>query len=376
MNAMTPTWTIGTEEQAYISSALQAVSRSFALVIPMLEAPLDSSVGVAYLLCRVADNIEDCTELFSWKQERFVEFKRILHAPHTASTVLKEWSAHPWPGLTDDERDLMGREGGLLLWQLLASMPASHRSTIARWAEEMAVGMERFLAPAPNDLVAVHQNTRILRESETLDLYCYYVAGTVGHMCTELVVEHYHLDEAAIPILNHHCEAFGRALQKTNIFKDFWKDLQRGVSYLPVSWMQQVEGAPLFGEGAPRLWVREVIAHIWSELDLAVDYVLALPYEATGYRQFCLRAILPGYETLMWSLSMLDELFTSRHHIKISRARMMECLQWASDMDTNNARLLEYRDQRRRERDELLQLTPVLGATHHTFTHPSTRVSA
>jgi phytoene/squalene synthetase len=42
---------------------LPDVSRTFALTIPVLERPLSGSVCVAYLLCRIADTIEDRNDL-------------------------------------------------------------------------------------------------------------------------------------------------------------------------------------------------------------------------------------------------------------------------------------------------------------------------
>jgi farnesyl-diphosphate farnesyltransferase len=42
---------------------LANVSRTFALTIPLLPLPLRDWVGNAYLLCRIADTIEDDPEL-------------------------------------------------------------------------------------------------------------------------------------------------------------------------------------------------------------------------------------------------------------------------------------------------------------------------
>src|SRR5512147_1483877 len=38
---------------------LPEVSRTFALNIPVLPSPLDEVVTIAYLLCRIADTVED-----------------------------------------------------------------------------------------------------------------------------------------------------------------------------------------------------------------------------------------------------------------------------------------------------------------------------
>src|SRR5512138_2491092 len=93
---------------AYLERHLSSVSRSFALVIPFLETPLRHYLATAYLLCRVVDNIEDCTQPAAWKQQRFAEFLRLLRHPRDASAVLSQWQEESWPALSDQEWRLMG----------------------------------------------------------------------------------------------------------------------------------------------------------------------------------------------------------------------------------------------------------------------------
>src|SRR5512145_447243 len=93
---------------AYLEQHLGSVSRSFALVIPLLEMPLQHYLATAYLLCRVVDNIEDCTQPAMWKQQRFAEFMQLLRDPREASAVLSRWQDEAWPALSDKEQRLMG----------------------------------------------------------------------------------------------------------------------------------------------------------------------------------------------------------------------------------------------------------------------------
>src|ERR1700692_4577865 len=51
--------TAGLPDEAYQDHILPHVSRTFALTIPQLPAPLRTPVTNAYLLCRIADTIED-----------------------------------------------------------------------------------------------------------------------------------------------------------------------------------------------------------------------------------------------------------------------------------------------------------------------------
>ena len=48
-----------TADLAWQHAILQEVSRTFALTIPQLPSGLRDVVGNAYLLCRIADTIED-----------------------------------------------------------------------------------------------------------------------------------------------------------------------------------------------------------------------------------------------------------------------------------------------------------------------------
>ena len=121
-------------EKQYLSDEMEKVSRSFALVVPTLEEPFNYYTATAYLICRVVDNIEDCTQPFVWKERRFQEFHHLLDEPAVASEILTIWSQELWPGLTQDEAAMMSEVTGLALWQIYARIPDAERSAIRRWA--------------------------------------------------------------------------------------------------------------------------------------------------------------------------------------------------------------------------------------------------
>ena len=76
------------------------------------------------------------------------------------------------------------------------------------------------------------------------------MAGTVGHMSTDLLIEHYGVGSDTAQRLRAMAEACGRGLQKTNIVKDFAKDLNRGMCYLPDRWLQEAVFAVGIGGSA------------------------------------------------------------------------------------------------------------------------------
>ena len=56
---------------AFQGRFLEEVSRTFALTIPQLPPPLYIAVGNAYLLCRIADTIEDEPKLTPEQKQPF-----------------------------------------------------------------------------------------------------------------------------------------------------------------------------------------------------------------------------------------------------------------------------------------------------------------
>jgi farnesyl-diphosphate farnesyltransferase len=329
-------------EAGYLADTMTRVSRSFALVVPNLEAPLNHFMAVAYLICRVADNIEDCTQPFPWKQRRFQELCQLIEDPAGAPAILAAWDRERWPGLTPDEEGMMGSRGGLILWQLYARIPGSSRACIRSWVSEMADGMLRIEDPEQHPRFEVQGNVRTLADEADYNEYCYYVAGTVGHMATELSAIYYGLGQEVGNRLSATCEACGRGLQKTNIVKDFAEDLERGVSYLPYAWHREADFAPLSLAGAPAWWKRRVIDDVLEELHTASEYVRALPYSAAGYRMASLMCLLPAYQTLLAAANRHKTLFTAGHSVKMSRPAMLQCGRDARQMLADNGAILSY----------------------------------
>ena len=67
----TPSRLINQNDTAVQDSILPLVSRTFAMTIPLLPQSLRLSVTNAYLLCRVADTIEDTSHLPTKKKTVF-----------------------------------------------------------------------------------------------------------------------------------------------------------------------------------------------------------------------------------------------------------------------------------------------------------------
>ncbi|AFZ56043.1 squalene/phytoene synthase family protein [Anabaena cylindrica FACHB-243] len=330
------------EQKKYIEEYMNKVSRSFALVTPCLEEPLDAFMSIAYLIFRVADNIEDCQKPFEWQRCRFNEFKRLLKEPNVAPDILSNWSFDDWWGLNTDQKELMTLEHGLMLWKIYALVPDSVREIIARWAEAMVEGIEKILDDQQKPLMVTRNGVRILAEENDYSSYCYFAAGTVGLMGTELAIDHYQFNTDTAKGLLSHSQTCGQALQKTNIVKDFPEDLANGICYLPDVWIQEADNLPLLLKGAPKKWTQKILGNVMTEINNSVSYVIDIPYEAVGYRLASLMCLLPAYQTLLSAAEQHDKLFTPEHSVKISRSCFSKCMEDAKFMVRDNNALLDY----------------------------------
>ena len=70
-------------EEAILDRLLQSSSRTFALTIPVLPEPLQAQIGLAYLLLRAADGIEDATQVDASRRARILaDFVGVLEYQH------------------------------------------------------------------------------------------------------------------------------------------------------------------------------------------------------------------------------------------------------------------------------------------------------
>ena len=89
-----------------------------------------------------------------------------------------------------------------------------------------------------------------------------------------------------------------------------------------------------------------MLGDVTAELQMATEHVLALPYEAAGYRMASLLCMLPAFETLLLAAQQRELLFTDNHHVKISRQTMAQCVQLAQQMVNDNVAVEQYSRQR------------------------------
>lgn len=293
---------------------LAGVSRTFALTIPALPDDLRDVVTNGYLLCRIADTIEDDPALPVERKERLHrEFYEAVIGERDpvpfAEALARDLADRPLPA----ERALI-RDMPLVI---LATRRFGERqaAAISRCVRIMCEGMSRY---------QTGREGRGLRDIEELHAYCYHVAGVVGEMLTDLFCEHAPEIAARRSDLKARAVSFGQGLQMTNILKDVWDDLDRGFCWLPRDVFARagfdlrdlVRGKGVESAGFRRA-LGELIALAQAHLHDALEYVLLIPERQAGIRRFCLSALFMAILTLR----KVDRRrgFVSSREVKISR---------------------------------------------------------
>jgi farnesyl-diphosphate farnesyltransferase len=302
----------GHSDEAYQEQILPSVSRTFALTIPQLPPDLSRSVTNAYLLCRVADTIEDEPHIAPpdtlLYMERFSDaVAGVADAQALGSDLADKLSQWTIPA----ERELIMNLARVI--RVTRQLPMRQQAAIRRCVDTMCHGMHQF------------QRTASVRGLDTvadLDSYCYYVAGVVGEMLTELFCSHSPDIEQHRAALSRLAPSFAQGLQMTNILKDVWEDRSRGACWLPqevfarhgvdLSHLTAETGGKGFAAG-----VHELVGLAHAHLRNALEFTLLIPARETGIRRFCLWAI--GLAVLTLKRIAANPGFTQGSQVKVSR---------------------------------------------------------
>jgi farnesyl-diphosphate farnesyltransferase len=319
---------------------LPQVSRTFALVIPGLPEPLDQAMTVVYLLCRIADALEDETR-GDGLEALFDTLADLVKLGPGWEPRARSFARRACAALREEAPEAEARllaETATVLGTLAALPPWAHPH-IVRCVRIMTEGMKqsqpRYSArggvEAPPDLQSLFQ-------------YCYDVAGVVGEMLTGLFVAWSHRVSAHQAALTPRSIAFGRALQLTNILKDVREDLDRGICWLPRD-MMAVHGlepallaSPSHRSRAVAL-MGEMVAVTRKSLAEGFEYALALPADEPRLRRFCLCPIFFSVMTL--NLVEANPSVFETQPVKISRETVKTLMQLIQERVTSDAALRE-----------------------------------
>ncbi|SFP35765.1 farnesyl-diphosphate farnesyltransferase [Nitrosomonas cryotolerans] len=300
------------KDEQYQDYILQGVSRTFALTIPQLPEALSRVIGNAYLLCRIADTIEDDNALTPEQTRRL---SNVFIEVVCGNIAAEEFVEELFPLLSDHtipaEHELIKNTPAII--RVTHSFNASQRVALERCIRIMGRGM------------ADYQDTETLaglKDLSALNQYCYYVAGVVGEMLTELFCDYSEKINRNKPALMELAVSFGQGLQMTNILKDIWDDRRRGACWLPqdiflkegfdLSQLRPGSSDERFQAG---LGVLLGVAR--QHLQNALAYTCMIPPEEKGVRRFCLWALGMAILTLNKINQHRD--FNEARQVKITR---------------------------------------------------------
>ena len=299
-------------DEAYQDRILPHVSRTFALTIPQLPGGLRTSVANAYLLCRIADTIEDEPTIAPAESLLYLErFTAVVAGREPAAALGAELAPKLSRWTLEAERELVANMDTVV--RITAALPERQRKALQRCVASMSHGMHQF------------QRTASLAGVPTLadmDSYCYYVAGVVGDMLTELFCSYSPDIERNRAQLRPLGLSFAQGLQMVNILKDQWEDRARGACWLPqdVFARHGVDLRSLSLEHRDRGYepaLLELVGVAHAHLRNALEYTLLMPARETGIRRFCLWAI--GLAVLTLRRIAANPEFREGSEVKVSR---------------------------------------------------------
>jgi farnesyl-diphosphate farnesyltransferase len=219
-----------TIDREWCHSTVQDVSRTFALTIDALEEPMASRICVGYLLCRVADTIEDAGSIPPEAQTSLLRtYDRALDPESETTAAEFRREVDEWiPADPDADWTVVAQSPGVV--DVFESLDEAAKDAIRPTVREMATGMAKFVERYEDE-----GGLRIQSASE-LEEYCWYVAGTVGELVTELLADVADAEDA--DAMREHARSFALLLQLVNVAKDVSDDYQEENNvYLPGAWL-------------------------------------------------------------------------------------------------------------------------------------------
>ena len=232
-----------TSDRAWTFDAVESVSRTFALSIDLLEEPVASWVCTGYLLCRIADTVEDDPSIPPRVRADLLEtYDAVLDPADEADVEAFLEAVEPVrPDDADADADWRVVVGAERVFRVFDSFDPEVKAAMRPVVREMAGGMAGFLRRYDDD------DGLRLRTIDELEEYCWYVAGTVGKLFTNLL-ECYGTDGSPDP---EDARAFALLLQLVNVARDVRADYETENNvYLPGEWLAE-EGADHAAVGDP-----------------------------------------------------------------------------------------------------------------------------
>lgn len=280
---------------------LPEISRTFAFTIPKLPKDVALDLGVSYAICRVIDTVED-SSLENYKKAYLMNL--FLESLKDAGKVAEcKTALTSVPTKHEGYRKLLGNVPDLVA--LFNTLPLEIQGTIIRVASKMTEGFG-------------DENVQQINTLEDQNKYCFYAAGIVGYIITEVFGCRGYLTSKEVEEMLPLAKDFGLALQKVNIMKDVMDDVSEGRFYWPKDIIEK-HGVTYetLGKDVDKslLVLKELVKDAKNYIKRSLDYIDRLPYEPEELRVFCGDNLMMAIATLR--VIQTPELFV--RPVKITR---------------------------------------------------------
>lgn len=311
------------EDVDWAFDAVEDVSRTFALTIDKLDPPISTWICSGYLLCRIADTIEDASHIPPTEQVDLLRmYDDVLDEDLRVSAVdfvsvvteyIPEDLSADWDVVVETERVL----------RVFREFDESVQGAMRPVVREMVSGMAEFI-----DRYAEEGGLRV-QNIEELEDYCWYVAGTVGEMITNLLHIGFGVDPEP---LRENEQSFALLLQLVNIAKDVPDDYQTENNvYLPAEWLAEVGVEPdgvmdTENTSAVATVVSRVTSRARGYTDGAYQYLMDIPEEETNMMEAFSIPYLLALGTLRELEANTEQAVETRDGVKVSRDEVFAVL--------------------------------------------------
>jgi farnesyl-diphosphate farnesyltransferase len=309
---------------------LRAVSRTFALSIERLPKAVGEPLGLAYLLLRVSDYLED-NELMS--SERKVTLLLLWDAVLADQAPVEQLVALLADCASDPCADAQVALSAAAILIDVHALPLAVQNHILLHVRNSTRGMARWVERGP-----------VVCDEADMDDYMHEVAGRVGYLSTELFAWYSGFVRDRLNVLMPLARETGLALQTVNIVRGLRKDYERGWIYVPESFCAAVNlrRVDLFNPEyqIQALQVVDMLADKGERhLRAALAYVEALPRWLHSLRLACIWPMLFAVRTLALSRQNVNVLMGE---VKMTRDEVKEIVRDTTLFGWSNTWLESY----------------------------------
>jgi len=304
------------DEIKFCSNILDKVSRSFALTIPMLDDKLYKPVMITYLQDRLLDNFEDEIDEIDLGKRKYL-MNRVV-------SIFDPDNSHPQADIEVIKNNACHIKGASLrkltenvdiVYKAFSNLNKTTKSLSYKWMKEMNKGMKKYL-------------NKEIRSFSNLDEYCYYVAGTVGGLLTELIITKSNISsEKEEKLLANYKDAV-LFLQKVNIIRDIKQDIDnREKNFWPLEELKITEkelSDPVNKDRALKC-LDNMISNVEANIEGLVEYMDNLPVCFPGYRKFFLVNNALGLATLQ-KMKNNSRVLYGEKEVKVAKIKFLRIL--------------------------------------------------